>query len=78
MLAFWVKIDDFVATDELLVGAGAAVSAALVAGLVTALAGRSRPDGQHEAPFVRKKFRHPQPGRAGVCMALPRAAETGH
>jgi multisubunit Na+/H+ antiporter MnhE subunit len=35
MLAFWVIIDDSVATDELLVGAGAAALAALVAELVT-------------------------------------------
>ncbi len=35
MLAFWVIIDDSVETDELLVGAGAAALAALVAELVT-------------------------------------------
>jgi multisubunit Na+/H+ antiporter MnhE subunit len=35
MLAFWVMIDDSVETDELLIGAGAAALAALVAELVT-------------------------------------------
>jgi multisubunit Na+/H+ antiporter MnhE subunit len=38
MLAFWVIIDDSLATDELLVGAGAAALAALVAELVTSQA----------------------------------------
>jgi multisubunit Na+/H+ antiporter MnhE subunit len=35
MLAFWVMIDDSVATDELLAGAGAAALAALLAEVVT-------------------------------------------
>jgi multisubunit Na+/H+ antiporter MnhE subunit len=35
LMAFWVIIDDSVATDELLAGAGAAALAALVAELVT-------------------------------------------
>jgi multisubunit Na+/H+ antiporter MnhE subunit len=35
MMAFWVMIDDSLQTDELLVGAGAAALAALVAELVT-------------------------------------------
>ena len=39
LMAFWVIIDDSVATDELLAGAGAAALAALVAEVVTYQAG---------------------------------------
>jgi multisubunit Na+/H+ antiporter MnhE subunit len=35
MMSFWVMIDDSISTDELLVGAGAAALAALLAELVT-------------------------------------------
>jgi multisubunit Na+/H+ antiporter MnhE subunit len=35
MMSFWVMLDDSIATDELLAGAGAAALAALLAELVT-------------------------------------------
>ena len=62
LMAFWVIIDDSVATDELLVGAGAAALAALVAELVTYQAGTR----------FRMRIRVADPGAAPARPGRPR------
>lgn len=69
MMAFWVMLDDSIATDELLAGAGAAALAALLAELVTyQAASRFRMRGSWLVPALRL------PGEVGRDMVIVYAA----
>ena len=79
MMWFWVIIDDSVATDELLAGAGAAALAALFAEVVTYQAGDPVPDadpmaGPGAAPARPGRPRHGDGLRRAVAAAGPRRA----